>query len=220
MQGTYPRVTATKQERESRLRIGLLALAGLRGALAAIAIPLAPVLYKEHFLALVLLRPTKDVLLAAGFLARRGEVNVLIVLVAAIPLAVGGVWLMFWLGRAWGPEILDGNLPRWAKRILPTDRIEQLCEVLEKRGDNVVIMGRLAAFPSTLMGAAAGASGMETKRFLRADAIGALLSIIEVLVAGYVLGSAYKAAGPWLTVVGVAMLLAGMYYVGRQLRRT
>ena len=127
---------------------------------------------------------------------------------------------MFWLGRAFGPEIRDEKLPGWAKRILPREPIEHLCEVLEERGDKVVVMGRLAAFPSTLMGAAAGASGMETKRFLKADAIGALLSMVEVLTAGYVLGSAYKSAGPWLTVVGVAVLFAGLFYVGRMLRRT
>ena len=202
------------------MRIGLLALAGGRGVLAAIAIPLAPVLYREQFIALVFLRPTKDVLLAAGFLARRGEVNLLVVFLAALPFAVGGVWLMFWLGRSFGPEIRDGKLPGWAKRILPKDRIEQLCKVLDTRGDRVVMMGRLAAFPSTLMAAAAGASGMDTKQFLKADAIGAVLSILEVFVAGYLLGSAYKSAGPWITVVGVAVLFAGMFYVGRMLRRT
>jgi membrane protein DedA with SNARE-associated domain len=215
-------VTATKQEqvRASRLQTPLLALAGVRGVLAAVAIPLAPVLYKKHFMVLVLLRPSKDVLLAAGFLGRRNEVHLSLVVLAAIPLAVCGVWLFFWLGRAFGPEIRNGKLPGWAKRILPSDRIEDMRKVLEKKGDKVVIMGRLAAFPSTLMAAAAGASGMDTKRFLKADTIGALLSIAEVVAAGYLLGSAYKAAGPWVTVVGVVVLFAGLFYVGRMLKRT
>jgi membrane protein DedA with SNARE-associated domain len=213
-------MTTTKQDRTSRLRTSLLVLAGLRGLLAAVAIPLAPALYKKHFMVLVLLRPTKDVLLAAGFLGRRGDVHLGLVILAAIPLAVFGVWVMFWLGRSFASEIQDGTLPRWARRILPKDRIDDMCKVLEKRGDKVVIMGRLAAFPSTVMAAAAGVSGMETKRFLKADAIGALLSIAEVVGAGYLLGSAYKAAGPWVTVVGVAVLFGGMFYVGRMLRRT
>jgi membrane protein DedA with SNARE-associated domain len=215
-------MTATKQQqqRASNLRTVLLVLAGLRGVLAAIAIPLAPALYKKHFMVLVLLRPTKDVLLAAGFLGRRHEVHLTLVMLAAVPLMVFGVWIFFWLGRSFGPDIRNGKLPKWAQRILPKDRIEDMCKVLDKRGDRVVIIGRLAAFPSTLMAAAAGASGMDTKQFLRADAVGALLSIIEVVGAGYVLGSAYKAAGPWVTVVGVVMLFAGMYYVGRMLRRT
>jgi membrane protein DedA with SNARE-associated domain len=215
----YPQVTTTKQER-TRLRTALLALAGIRGVLAAVAIPLAPVLYRRHFMVLVFLRPTKDVLLAAGFLGRRQEVHLSLVVLTAIPLAVFGVWIFFWLGRSFGPEIRNGKLPGWARRILPKDRINDMCKVLDKRGDKVVIIGRLAAFPSTLMAAAAGASGMDTKQFLKADAIGALLSIAEVVGAGYLLGSAYKHAGPWLTAVGVAMLFGGMFYVGRMLRRT
>ena len=198
----------------------LLALAGLRGVLAAAAIPLAPALYQDHFILLVLLRPTKDVLLAAGFLARRHEVNLGVVVLAAIPLCLFGVWIMYWLGRSFGPEIRHGKLPRWARRILPKDKIEHLCKVLKKRGDRVVVLGRLAAFPSTMMGAAAGVSGMKPKRFMRADALGAFLSIAESIIAGYVFGAAYKSAGPWLTGLGVLALFGVLFYVGRQLKRT
>lgn len=216
----YPRMTTATKERTGTLRTILLVLAGLRGLLAAVAIPLAPALYKDHFVVLVLLRPTKDVLLAAGFLARRHEVSLPIVLLAAIPLSLFGVWLMFWLGRSFGPDIRHGKLPGWARRVLPKDKIEHLCKVLKKRGEKVVVLGRLAAFPSTMMGAAAGVSGMEPKRFMRADALGAFLSIAESIIAGYVFGAAYKRAGPWLTGVGVLALFGVLFYVGRQLKRT
>ena len=216
----YPPMTATKQQRQSRLRTLLLVLSAVRGALGIIAIPLAPALYRRHFVVLVLLRPTKDVLLAAGFLARRHEVSLGAVLVAAVPLTLFAVWMMFWLGRSYGPGVRNGHLPGWARRVLPRDRIDDLAKVLKKRGDKVVVMGRLAAFPSTLLGAAAGASDMKAERFLRADGLGALLSVAEVVGAGYVLGSAYKDAGPWLTAAGVAVLFAVLFYVGRLLRRT
>jgi membrane protein DedA with SNARE-associated domain len=77
----------------------------------------------------------------------------------------------------------------------------------------------LAAFPSALLAASAGASGMAPGKFLPADALGAALSIAEVVVAGYVLGAAYKRAGPWLTAVGVAVLIGLLVAVGRWLRR-
>ena len=216
----YPPVTTTIQVRGSTFRTVMLALAGLRGVLAALAIPLAPALYKDHFLVLVLLRPTKDVLLATGFLARRNEVNLGAVVLAAIPLCLFGVWVLFWLGRSFGSEIRNGKLPGWARRILPPDRIEDLCKVLKKRGEKVVVLGRLAAFPSTMMGAAAGVSGMKPGRFMRADGLGALLSVAESIIAGYLFGEAYKRAGPWLTGLGVVALFGILFYVGRQLRRT
>ena len=216
----YPRMTATKQTQRPALRNALLAVAGIRGVLGIIAIPLAPALYRDHFLVLVLLRPTKEVLLAAGFLARRGETNLIVVLLAAIPLAVLGVWHFFWLGRYFRDDIQKGHMPSLARRILPPKRINELCQVLRRRGERVVVLGRLAAFPSALMGAAAGASGMKVKPFLVADGVGALLSVAEVITAGYVLGEAYKSAGPWLTALGVVVLFAGLFYIGRLIRRT
>ena len=70
------------------------------------------------------------------------------------------------------------------------------------------------------LGAAAGASQMEPKPFMRADAIGAALSIAEVVIAGFALGAAYKQAGPFVTAVGVVILIGVMVYVGRSLKRT
>jgi len=197
----------------------LLSLAVTRAVFAAIAIPLAPLLYDDHLVELVGLRPTKEVLLFSGFQMREGEVTLLPVVLAAIPIAVFGVWLFYVLGRAYARELHDGDLPELAARLLPPERVEALSKLLDEKGSRVVVLGRLAAFPSVLLAAAAGASGMEPRRFLPADAAGALLSIAEVLVAGYVFGEAYKRAGTWITVFGVVVLFALLFFVGRALRR-
>jgi len=181
----------------------LLSLAATRAVLAAIAIPLAPLLYDDHLVGLVGLRPTKEVLLFSGFQMREGEVTLLPVVLAAIPIAVFGVWLFYVLGRAYARELHDGDLPKLAARLLPPERVEALSRLLDEKGSRVVVLGRLAAFPSVLLAAAAGA----------------LLSIAEVLVAGYVFGEAYKRAGTWITVFGVVVLFALLFLVGRALRR-
>ena len=200
------------------MRTALLVAAAVRGVLGIVAIPLAPALYRDHFVILVLLRPTKEVLLAGGFLVRKGDVGLGPILAAAVPLGLLGVWHFFVLGRAYTDEIARGDgLPGWAQRILPTDRIGQLCRVLKKKGGRVVVLGRLAAFPSALLGAAAGASKMRPRPFGLADLAGWLLSLAEVIGAGYVLGAAYKEAGPWITAVGVAVLLVVLVLVGRWL---
>src|SRR5687767_2242543 len=81
-------------------RLVLLVLAGLRGIASVVAIPLAPILWREHFLGLVLLRPTKDVFLAGGFAIRQHHLGWIETYLAAVPLAVFGVWLFYWLGRS------------------------------------------------------------------------------------------------------------------------
>lgn len=197
-----------------------LVLAGLRGGLSLLAIPLAPALFRDHFVLLVLLRPTKEVLLAGGFFLRDGKVGLPEMLAATVPMGLLGVWLFYWLGRAFSDELQsDDGLPGWAGRILKPDRVKSMCRVLERKGRWIIIAGRLAAFPSTVLAAAAGTSGMEPAKFLPADGLGAALAIAEVVVAGYVLGAAYKEAGPWLTAVGVVVLVGMMVAVGRWLRR-
>lgn len=195
----------------------LLWLAAVRAVLAIVAIPLAAVLYKKHFVGLVLLRPTKEVLLAGGFQVRRDEVALLALALAAVPLLLLGVWHFFALGRLYGDDL--GSLPAWARKVLPPKRVDAMCKLLTKRGAPVVLFGRLAAFPSSLVAAAAGASDMPVRRFLLADAAGALLSFVVVVGAGYALGEAYEQAGPWLTVLGVLVLAALAVFVGRRLRR-
>jgi membrane protein DedA with SNARE-associated domain len=198
----------------------LLWLAAVRAVLGIVAIPLAPFLYRKHFAILVLLRPTKEVLLAGGFLIRRHDVHPIVVVLAALPLLIGGVWQFFFLGRAFAEEIKSGeNLPKVAQRLLPPKRINQLCKVLDQKGPRLIFLGRLATFPSSLVATAGGASALEPRRFFLADGLGAIASLAEVIGAGYLLGEAYKAAGPWLTGVGVVALLGMLFVLGRSLTR-
>jgi membrane protein DedA with SNARE-associated domain len=200
-------------------RVVILVLAAIRAAVELLAVFVAPALYHDHFVWLAFLRPTKEVLLTGGFLVRKGDVAVVSLVLAVIPLMIVGVWLFFLLGRAWSSEIQDGSgLPAWSSRILPADRIKALCAVLQERGTTVVFLGRLAVFPSTLLAAAAGASGMDTKEFLVADGLGGLLSIAEVAGAGYLLGRAYHDGKAWITVVGVVVLVAMLVLLGRWLK--
>ena len=212
--------TVPKHDFAVRYRTPLLWLAGVRAVLAVAAVPLAPFLYKKHFAVLVLLRPTKEVLLAAGFLVRKGDVSPLVVVLCALPLAIGGVWQFFFLGRGYSRELQEGkDLPKLAQKLLPPERVKKLCGILDHKGTRLIFLGRLATFPSSLLGTAAGASGMEARKFLPADFVGALVGIAEVLVAGYLLGQAYKSAGPWLTGVGVLALLGMLFIMGRSLTR-
>jgi membrane protein DedA with SNARE-associated domain len=223
MTAPLPEAASAAPDRGSGLgstRIALLAAAAFRGGLSLLAIPLAPALYKDHFLGLILLRPTKEVLLASGFQIRIGHLNIFEVYLAAIPMSILGTWIFYWLGREFSDEIRDcDQLPGIAGRLLPAKRIQQSCSLLEHKGTKVVFLGRLAVFPSSLMAAAAGASDMDQRDFLVADGLGGLVAITEVVVAGFLLGEAYERAGTWLTVVGSVMAIGLLVAFGRWLRQ-
>jgi membrane protein DedA with SNARE-associated domain len=195
----------------------LIGLAVVRAAMAGGALLAAPWLYREHAAVLVLLRPTKEVFLFAGFLVREGDVALPVVVVAALPLLLAGVWLFFALGRAFADDLERADLPGLAGRLLPKRRVDRLRKVLDERGMRVVFLGRLAAFPSSLMAATAGAAGVAWKDFLIADTAGALVSLGMVLGVGYGLGEAYDEGGAWVTGFGVLALVGLAILLGRAL---
>ena len=203
----------------------LIVLAALRGILAVVAIPAAPLLYEGHFLWLVLMRPTKEVFLFGAFLSRKTEEPGLLlkVVIAGLPLAVAGVWLFYYLGRMYSKEIQNGDLPGVAGKVLPPQRIKAHAKILKRKGAKLVFLGRLAAFPSSVIAATAGSSGMKSRQFLPADGFGALASIVEVMAIGYVLGDFFDPDDPvvsW-TVTGAGILAAFglMFLLGRFLKR-
>lgn len=197
-------------------RPALLALAALRAVLALVAIPLAPALYRDHVALLVLLRPSKEVLLFAGYMIRDHRISVGVAIVAALPLLLFAVWIFYALGHVHREELQHADLPGVAGRLLPRKRIRSLCEAVNDRGSPLVVIGRLASMPSTLVAAAAGTAEVPFARFVVADAIGAALSLAMMLSAGYLLGEARETAGPWLTVVGAAALLGLMVVLGKR----
>lgn len=196
----------------------LLGLAVLRFIVAIAAIPLAPFLYNDHFLLLVLMRPTKEVFLAGGFLARQGEVALWSLVLAAIPLSIFGVWLFFFLGRAYQRQIESDSLSGISGRILTPARVKRFEKALDRKGSKLIFLGRLAVLSSSAVAAAAGAAGMEKQRFLLIDLAGGLLSIAYTVTAGYLLGEAYERAGPWLTGLGVVALALFAFILGRALK--
>jgi membrane protein DedA with SNARE-associated domain len=211
--------TSTRLERNDPLKVAVRVLILVRWGAEIAAFPLAPFLYKKHFVILVLMRPTKDVLLAAGFLLRLHKVGLIPVVSAAVPIGLVGVWLPYFLGRVHGKELRSGRVPRLAKRILDPKRTKKMQKLLHKKGKALIFLGRLALFPSGLVGTAAGAGELTPREFFPADVAGALTSMAASLGAGFGLGAAYKAAGPWI-VAGAAVALVGASVIAaRFLRR-
>jgi membrane protein DedA with SNARE-associated domain len=202
-------------ERHRRLLVGL----GVgRIALAAVALLVAPFFYEDHFLWVATLRPTKEILLGGGFLVREGDLFLLPLVLVALPLLLGGVWLSYLLGVSYRAELQERELPGLAGRLLPRDRVLDLAEALRSSGWRLVFFGRLAAFPSSVLAAAAGTSGMDRRTFFVADLAGALASLVLVVGAGYLLGAAYERAGMWLTGLGIVALVGIAVLFGRQLK--
>lgn len=183
-----------------------VAVAIARYAIPLVAIPLIPLLIVDHLAVLVLLRPQKELLLLGGGVARvQGEPSLWLLFAAYAPLMILAVWAFFVVGRAYGRRLRDGAGPPWLQRVVRPTQIEIARRVLSRRGPAIIVLGRVAAFPPTILAAAAGASDLPARSYLVADLAGALLAFAVTVGAGFALGEAYRQGGIWLTAGGVAV---------------
>jgi membrane protein DedA with SNARE-associated domain len=202
------RPTGEDAPTSARTKRSLLWVAGVRTVVSLVALPLAPFLYRHHFLVLVLLRPSQGVLLAGAVLARHGDVPLPAVVAAAVPLQVVMVWVYYGLGRAWQEEIeSDDELPFVTARLLQPRQVRRLRRSLRDDGARLIVLGRFAIFPTGLLAATAGASDLEPRRFFVADGLALLAATTLVVGAGYGFGVAVHRGDVWLAVVGVAGLV-------------
>jgi membrane-associated protein len=192
----------------ARWKRPLLIAAIARYAIPIAAIPLAAALIPDRVALLTLLRPGKEVLLLAGGLwSADGRPSLLMVFLAYIPLMILSVWGFFALGRAYSDDLADGDGPEWLHKVVPPDKFEATQRVIARRGVTVAILGRVAALPPTILAAAAGTSAVDSRRYLAADTVGAVLSFIVTVGIGVGLGRAYERGGIWLTGASIAVLL-------------
>jgi membrane protein DedA with SNARE-associated domain len=197
-----------------------LVLAVSRYVIPLAAIPLIPVLLRDHLPLLILLRPTKELLLLGGGRAQvTGDPTILVLFAAYVPLMMLLVVPFFVLGRAYRAKLELGEGPTWLHRAIPPEQFAIAQRVLARRGPSIAILGRIAAIPPTILAAAAGASSVGARRYLVADAIGGLAAFAITVGAGYGLGQAYAEGGVWLTAAGVALFVVLVALLSRWIRR-
>lgn len=205
-----------------RWRGVLLGLGIARYVIPIAAIPLVPLWFPDRMVELTLLRPGKEILLAAGGVYRtngNGEPDLLLLFLAFLPLMLFSVWGFFWLGRAWQYELEHGEGPSWLSRAVPPEDFARLQRLLERRGPAFAFLGRVAALPPTVMAAAAGTSNVDSRAYLVADFLGAIASFASTVWIGWWLGEAYERGGTWFLVVAVIGVFVLMSWGTAWLRR-
>ncbi len=204
-------------------RLSLLVVV-LRFAIPLAAIPAIPYLLINNISLLVLLRPQKEFLLVGGGQSRfLGEPELAILFLAFVPLGLLSIPAFFVIGRAYQGALRTGDGPDWLHRAIRPSQLEIAQRVIARKGPAIAILGRLAALPPTVLAAAAGVSDVSWRRYLAADAVGAVLAISLTLGAGYALGRTYQEGGIWLTVIGVTLfaviILLLTYWIRREANR-
>ena len=160
--------------------------------------------------------PSELIMPFAGFLAARGDLNPVLVVVSGTLGSVAGAFPWYFVGRRVGAQRLKDLAARHGRWIALTPaEIDRGRELFEKRGALVLVFGRLVPALRTVVALPAGLARMKVLPFACWTVLGSLLWTSLLTLAGYLLESQYERIAKWLNPVSTAifLLVAGWYVV-------
>lgn len=151
--------------------------------------------------------PSELIMPLAGYLATRGDMNIVVVIAAGSIGSLLGILPWYYLGRRLGHDgvrKLASKHGRWLT-MSPAD-VDAATERFKRHGNSSVLVGRLIPTVRTLISVPAGVAGMPLGRFLLFSAIGTVIWTSGLALAGYLLGQAYSGVADYVDPVSTAVL--------------
>jgi membrane protein DedA with SNARE-associated domain len=154
--------------------------------------------------------PGEPVLLAFGFLAADGRLDLTVGIAIAALGAVAGDIVSYCIGRINGDRVLRGSC-RFARS--PEQCIERAVAFYRRFGSATLVFGRFLVGLRALVVVLAGSTRVSFWRFLFFDVTGALLWSGLFIGAGFLLGEHAAVFGSWMrsgSAVLAAVVVAGL----------
>lgn len=153
--------------------------------------------------------PSEAVLPLAGFVAGRGDANLIGMIVAATAGSVVGAWILYGVAAAIGPVRLRGFIVRFGRwfsvREHHLDRAEAW---FDRRANAAVLIGRCVPLIRSVVSVPAGFRRMPLGRFTVLTAIGSLMWNAALICAGAILGERWERVGDFVGLFQGAVILA------------
>ncbi|MCW3065424.1 MAG: phosphatase family protein [Solirubrobacterales bacterium] len=165
-----------------------------------------------------LIAPGETAVLLGGFVAGQGKINVVVLIAIVWAAAVAGDLTSFALGRRLGRDFLLRHGP---KVKITEDRLERVEAFFARHGGPAILLGRFVGLVRALLPFVVGASGLELRRFLIFDVVGAGLWGGSLVLLGYVFWQSFntltKVAKQGFLALGVVIVVgaAGVWAVRR-----
>ena len=152
--------------------------------------------------------PSELIMPFAGFVAARGDLSVVGVLIAGTAGSVAGALPWYYAGKVYGKERLEKFADKHARWLTVTHGdIEHAMAAFEKHGRKVVLFGRLIPAIRTLISVPAGLARMPMGQFLLYSTVGSLVWTGILAGAGYMLESQYEKVAQYVDPVSKAILI-------------
>jgi membrane protein DedA with SNARE-associated domain len=160
--------------------------------------------------------PSELIMPFAGFLAARGDLDPVLVVVAGAAGSLLGALPWYFLGRKVGAARLKDLARRHGRWIaLTPEEIDRGRHLFEKKGPVVLVFGRLVPALRTVVALPAGLARMRLLPFVLWTVVGSVLWTGLLTLAGYLLESQYERIEKWINPVstGIFVIIAAWYIV-------
>ena len=143
--------------------------------------------------------PSEIVLPFAGFVARRGDGSVVVMVLAATVGSVVGALILYAIAAAIGPERIHSFVVRFGKwfGVKESDMVRAE-EWFDRRSNAAVLIGRCVPLIRSLVSIPAGFRRMNFARFALLTAIGSAVWNIALVGAGAAIGDQWDRVGDYV----------------------
>ncbi len=155
--------------------------------------------------------PSEIIMPFAGFVAGRGQLTFIGILLAGTIGSLAGALFWYWVGRCVGHDRFKAWCARHGRWLtLSPAEVDRASAWFLRSGWAVVFMGRLVPGVRTLISVPAGVAGMPLVPFLLATTFGTLLWTGFLAGTGYVLAERYLEVGGWIKPAGNAVFVLAL----------
>jgi len=164
--------------------------------------------------------PSEIIMIPAGYLAYKGEMNVYIVVLMGILGSVSGALFNYYLAMHFGRKFI---LKYGKYFFIKEETLDKLEAFFTKHGELSTFNGRLIPGIRQLISLPAGLAKMNIAKFSFYSGLGAGIWVIVLVALGYLLGSNEELISEYLksaTLIAlISVLLITLFYVIRHKRR-
>ncbi|SFV63447.1 putative integral membrane protein (dedA homolog) [hydrothermal vent metagenome] len=164
--------------------------------------------------------PSEIIMIPAGYLAYKGDMNVYLVVIIGIAGSVGGALFNYYLAMHFGRKFLL----KYGKYVFVKEKtLEKLEIFFRKHGEVSTFNGRLIPGIRQLISLPAGLAKMNIVKFSLYSALGAGIWVVVLVFLGYILGSNEALISEYLhtaTLIAlVSVVLITIFYMIRNKRK-
>ncbi len=173
--------------------------------------------FLENSAFLGLVAPGETVIVIASFFAAQGHLEISYIILLAFFGAVFGDNVGYLIGRKGGRPLID----KFGYWLISPRKLKWAEKYFKIHGAITIFIARFTSFLRALAPLVAGISGMEYKKFLLYDFLGAVIWSIIIPLLGYFFGANWKLVKKIINRVGlgVIVLLIIIYFILRHFRR-